>query len=97
MANHRRGELEGNAAVIANWLVDHRAEFESEGVDEEALISSVGISDINTGKIALDQLENHEVVVRDPVALTRPPKFTVKPGRDWPEASSKLLAKRTAG
>jgi len=40
---------------------------------------------------AVDYLENHEEVVRWPLALTSPPQFLLKPGRIWPETRDKLL------
>lgn len=97
MASRRKAEIEGYADRITNWLVDNRAEFESKGISEDSLIAAVGISVVDDAKLAIDHLENHEVVVRDPEALTRPPRFVVRTGRNWISTRDKLVGSRAAG
>jgi hypothetical protein len=89
-------ELGQEATQIVNWLVDNREQFEQHGVGEEELAGAVGIAQ-PAAQTAIDQLENREVVVRDPEALTRPPRFVIKPGRSWPETRDNLLGARGAG
>ena len=95
MSAHHR-ELGDDATRIANWLVDNRDAFEQAGISEETLASRAGVSP-DSVQGAIDQLENREIVVRDPEALTRPPRFTIKPGRSWPETREQLLGARSAG
>jgi len=83
MAHRDKAEIEENAALITKWLADNSTEFEQRGVSEESLADAVKIS-AEQATNAVDRLENREVVVRDPVALTKPPRFLVKPGRNWP-------------
>ena len=94
MAAHHKA-LEGDAARIVNWLVDNREQFEQSGISEDSLGGQAGVSEAGAAQEAIDQLENREVVVRDPEALTRPPRFTIKPGRSWPEARDELLGSRS--
>jgi hypothetical protein len=97
MAEHHR-ELGEDAARIANWLVDNREQFEQSGISEDSIGGLAGVSGSDAVQTAIDQLENKEVVVRDPEELTRPPRFTIKPGRSWPETRDALLhARSTAG
>lgn len=96
MAHRDRTEIEQNAARITNWLVDHNTEFEQHGVSEDSLAGAVNLSADQVAP-AVDRLENHEVVVRDPVALTKPLRFLVKPGRNWAPTRDKLVASRAAG
>jgi hypothetical protein len=95
MAHRDKGEVEENAVRITNWLVDNSTEFEQRGVSEESLAGAAKMS-AEQATTAVDRLENREVVVRDPVALTRPPRFLVKPGRNWPPTRDRLVAARAA-
>src|SRR5262249_43830272 len=96
MSHRDKAEIEANAARITNWLVDNSTEFEQSGVSEESLADAAGLS-AEQAMNAVDRLENTEVVVRDPVALTKPPRFLVKPGRNWTPTRDKLVSSRTAG
>jgi hypothetical protein len=96
MAHRDKAEIEQNAALITSWLVDNITEFEQHGVSEDSLAGAAKIS-ADEATTAIDRLENHEVVVRDPVALTKPLRFLVKPGRNWPPTRDKLVASRAAG
>ena len=96
MSHREKAEIEESAARITSWLVDNSTEFEQSGVSEESLADAAGLSS-EQATTALDRLENREVVVRDPVALTKPPRFLVKPGRNWPPTRDKLVSSRTAG
>jgi hypothetical protein len=95
MAHRDKAEIEENAHRITNWLVDNSTEFEQSGVSEESLAGAANMS-ADQATTAVDRLENHEVVVRDPIALTRPPRFLVKPGRNWPPTRDKVVAARAA-
>lgn len=95
MAEHHK-ELGEDAARIANWLVDNREQFEQSGISGDSIGGLAGISGPDAVQTAIDQLENKEIVVRDPEALTRPPRFTIKPGRSWPEARDEMLNARSA-
>ena len=97
MANRRKAEIEENANRITNWLVDNRVAFESKGIPEDSLITGVGIKVVDDARSAIDHLESHEVVVRDPEALTRPPRFTVRTGRNWVATRDKLIGAGAAG
>jgi hypothetical protein len=77
-----KAEIEDNAARITRWLVENGAEFAQSGISECRLACALKIS--TEGAVtAIDRLETREAVVRDPVALTDPPRFLVKPGRHW--------------
>src|SRR5215467_1423559 len=95
MAHREKPEVEENAVRITNWLVDNSTEFEQRGVSEESLAGAAKIS-TEQPITAVDRLENREVVVRDPLALTIPPRFVVKPGRNWPTTRDNLVAARAA-
>lgn len=95
MAHHDKAQIEENAVRITNWLVDNSTEFEKSGVSEESLAGAAKMS-AEQATTAVDRLENTEVVVRDPIALTRPPRFLVKPGRNWSPVRDKLVAARAA-
>jgi hypothetical protein len=95
MAHRDKAEIERNADRITGWLVDNITQFEQHGVSEDSLTGAVNLS-ADQVAVAVDRLENHEVVVRDPVALTKPPRFLIKPGRNWPPTRDKLVASRTA-
>src|SRR5262249_37819396 len=77
MARVKDKRVQESADRIAGWLVEHRAEFEQDGIDENSLASQIGISEADVTK-AVDYLENHEDVVRWP-------RFKLKPGRGWKE------------
>jgi hypothetical protein len=96
MAHREKAEIEENAVRITNWLVDNSTQFEQQGISEESLADAAKIP-ASQAAPAIDRLENREVVVRDPVALTKPPRFLVKPGRNWPPTRDKLVASRAAG
>ena len=95
MPEHHKG-LGEDATRIVNWLVDNREQFEQQGISEDSLRSQAGLTS-EAAQTAIDQLENREVVVRDPEALTRPPRFVIKAGRSWPETRDGLLEARAAG
>jgi len=95
MAHSDKAEIEENAVLLTNWLVDNSTEFEERGVSEESL-AGAGKMSADQATAAVDRLENREVVVRDPIALTRPPRFLVKPGRNWPPTRDKVVAARAA-
>ena len=95
MAHSDKAEIEENAVLLTNWLVDNSTEFEERGVSEESL-APAGKMSADQATAAVDRLENREVVVRDPIALTRPPRFLVKPGRNWPPTRDKVVAARAA-
>jgi hypothetical protein len=82
MADDHRNRVEQDANRIISWLVEHRSEFEQNGVDEATLASSVGLSE-DEARRAVDYLESHEDVARLPQSLTTPPRFVLKPARGW--------------
>lgn len=82
MANDHKAKVEQDASRIVTYLLEHRAEFEQDGVDETVLLSDVGLSEDEIRE-AVDRLENREDIVRWPQALTTPPRFMLKPGRGW--------------
>jgi hypothetical protein len=77
-----------NVDRIVGWLIEHRAEFEQEGVDEHGLTGSIGMSEAEV-TAAVDYLENHEDVVRWPKSIDTGPRFVLKPGRGWPQLLEK--------
>ena len=79
-----------NAERVIEWLLQHRTEFESNGIEEQGLATTVGLPEDKLRE-AIDYLENHEDVARLPEALTTPPRFLLKPARGWPE----IVEKRT--
>jgi len=92
--NYRKGkllkaEIKENAARITGWLLDNSAEFEHSGVGERSLARGGDMS-TERARTAIDRLESLEVVVRDPVALTDPPHFLIRPGRSWASTRDKL-------
>jgi hypothetical protein len=95
MAHRDKAEIEQNADRITNWLVDNSTDFEQHGVSEDSLAGAANLS-VDQVATAVDRLENHEVVVRDPVALTKPLRFLIKPGRNWTPTRDKLLTSRVA-
>jgi hypothetical protein len=89
MAKRDKAQIKQNAAQIVNWLAANPAEFEGPGVSEESLTSAAGLSGMEETETALDLLENHEVVVREPDKMTMPHRILVKPGRIWPQTRDK--------
>lgn len=82
MANSDKLKIEQNATRITDWLAEHRAEFEQQGIVEATIAGAVGLADSEVTE-AVDHLENHEAVVRFPHASTTPPSIVLKPGRGW--------------
>jgi len=82
MADHDKTHVQGNTERIIEWLLQNRAQFEQDGIEESALASAVGLSDEEV-TAALDHLENHEDLARFPEALSDPPRFLLKPARGW--------------
>ena len=90
MPDRRKAKIEQDANRVVNWLADNRAEFEERGINENSLAGAVEIGGVDQVRAAIDRLENREVVVRRPVALTTPPQFLLAPGRTWPAVRDKL-------
>ena len=93
--NYRKGklfkvEIEENAARITNWLLENSSEFDQNGVSERSLARGAGMS-TEQARTAIDRLESREAVVRDPIALTDPPQFLVRPGRNWASTRDNLV------
>ena len=84
MAEDHRIRVQENAARIIGWLLEHRAEFEKDGVEESTLTGSVGLSEDEV-RDAIDHLESHEDVARVPEAAGNQPRFLLKPARGWQE------------
>ena len=91
MADDQKARIGQYAERITEWLARNRTEFEQNGINESSLPAAVGITEAAELEAAVDYLENHEEVVRWPLALTSPPQFLLKPGRIWPETRDKLL------
>jgi len=89
MSKRDKAEIERDAARIVNWLAANPTEFEGPGVSEESISGAAGLSGLDETETALDHLENHEVIVREPDKLTIPHRIMVKPGRVWPQARDK--------
>ena len=81
-----------DAARVAQWLIDHRSEFEDQRIREDSLASAIGLSREEV-TASVDNLENREEVVRVPQALSTPPQFVLKPGRGWPNVRDEVLGK----
>ena len=96
MADEHKSKADQNAHRISQWLIEHRTEFEQQGINEDKVAAATGLSDIEA-KEAIDHLESREEVVRMPQTLTTPPQFLLKPGRGWPEIRDHELEKRTSG
>jgi hypothetical protein len=92
MSDRKKAKIEQDANRVVSWLADNRTEFEKQGVKEDSLAGAVEISGVDQVRAAIDRLENREVVVRRPVALTTPPQFLLTPGRAWPEVRDKLAS-----
>ena len=84
MADNHKTHVHENANRIIGWLMEHRSEFEQDGIEESTLIGSVGLSEDEV-RDAIDHLENHEDVARMPEAVGNPPRFLLKPARGWQE------------
>src|SRR5262249_25361446 len=97
MPDNRKARVENHAARITNWLLDHRDEFESQGVSEDIVVASAGIEKAEEAREAIDHLESREDLVRMPQALAKPPRFLLKPGRNWPETRDRLAGTRPRG
>lgn len=82
MANDHKAKVEQDASRIIAYLLEHRAEFEQDGIEESVLLPATNLSE-DEAREAVDRLENREDVVRWPQALTTPPRFMLKPGRGW--------------
>jgi len=81
MPDRNKAKIEQNANRVVSWLADNHAEFEERGIKEDSLAGAVEIGGVDKIRAAVDRLENREVVVRSPIALTTPPQFLLKPGR----------------
>jgi hypothetical protein len=90
MPDRKKAKTEQDANQVVSWLANNRAEFEAQGINEDSLAGAVEIGGVDQVRAAIDRLENREVVVRRPVALTSPPKFLLTPGRTWPAVRDKL-------
>ena len=88
MAGDYKTAVQENAARIVEWLLEHRTEFEQDGIEESKLPVAVGLSDDEVRK-AIDHLESHEDVARLPEALSNPPRFLIKPARGWHEIAER--------
>jgi hypothetical protein len=89
MPDRNKAKIEQDANRVVSWLADNRAEFEERGINEDSLAGAVEIGGVDQVRAAIDRLENKEVVVRRPLALTSPPKFMLTPGRTWPAVRDK--------
>jgi hypothetical protein len=96
MTDDRKTKADQNTERIIEWLLDHRKEFESDGIEEQSLATAVGLSEDEFRK-AIDYLENHEDVARLPEALSKPPRFLLKPARGWPEIVERRGGEKAAG
>ena len=96
MPDRNKEKIEQNANRVVTWLADNRAEFEEQGVKEDSLAGAVEIGGVDQVRSAIDRLENREVVVRRPVALTSPPQFLLTPGRTWTAVRDKLAGAQSA-
>jgi hypothetical protein len=84
MSGDHNSDVSQNADRIIEWLLGHRTEFESNGVEEQSLAAAVGLSEDKIRE-AIDYLENHEDVARLPEGSSTPPRFLLKPARGWAE------------
>ena len=96
MPDRNKAKIEQDANRVVSWLADNRAEFEERGINEDSLAGAVEIGGVDQVRAAIDRLENREVVVRRPVALTSPPKFLLTPGRTWRAVRDKLSGAQSA-
>ncbi|HZS10332.1 MAG TPA: hypothetical protein VFD58_36220 [Blastocatellia bacterium] len=96
MKDRDKARIEQNANHIVSLLADKREEFEQQGISEDAFIGAAGPGSADESKAAIDHLENKEIVVRVPEALTRPPLIMLKPGRMWEDARDKVVGAKSA-
>ena len=96
MPDRHKAKIEQDANRVVSWLADNRAEFEERGIDENSLAGAVEIGGVDQVRAAIDRLENREIVVRRPVALTTSPQFLLIPGRTWPAVRDKLAGAQSA-
>lgn len=94
MADEHRTKIDPKAVRVAQWLAEHRAEFEGQGIGEDKLASALGMAAEEITE-AVDQLEAREEVVRMPQGLTTPPHFLLKPARGWPDMRDEILGKQS--
>ena len=96
MAGKHNTEVHENADHIIEWLLEHRTDFERDGVEESSLGLAVGLSEDKIRE-AIDHLENHEDVARFPEALSNPLRFLLKPARGWTEIVERRRGEKRAG
>jgi hypothetical protein len=88
MAGDHKTAVHENAARIIEWLLEHRTEFEQNGIEESNLAVAVGLSE-DEAREAIDHLESHEDLARLPEAQSKPPRFLLKPARGWHEIAAR--------
>ena len=91
MPDRNKAKIEQNANQVVSWLANNRAEFEERGINEDSLTGAIEIGGVDQVRAAIDRLENKEIVVRRPMALTSPPQFLLTPGRTWPAVRDKQV------
>jgi hypothetical protein len=96
MAGDHKTDVQENAARIIEWLLEHRTEFEQNGVEETSLGEAVGLSE-HEAREAIDHLESHEDLARLPEALSNRPRFLLKPARGWSEIAERRRGEKRAG
>jgi hypothetical protein len=95
MADDHKTEVHETANRIIAWLLEHRSEFEQNGIEESNLTAAMGLSEDDV-RDAIDYLENREDVARLPEALGDTPRFLIKPARGWHEIASKSTGEKHA-
>src|SRR6185503_19956575 len=95
MAGDHKTAVHENAARIIEWLLEHRTEFEQNGVEESSLGVAVALSEDEIRE-AIDHLESHEDVARLPERLSNRPRFTLKPARGWFKKAERPLGEKRA-
>ena len=96
MPDRHKAKIEADANRVVSWLAENRAEFEARGINESSLVGAVAIGGVDQVRAAIDRLENKEVVVRRPLALSAPPQFLLTPGRTWPTVRDKVAGAQSA-
>ena len=96
MTDRRETKLEEDASRIAKWLAENRARFEQDGISEDSILGVSGFENVDEIRTAVDHLENRVVVVRWREAMTTPPRFKHKPGRNWAPTREHLLGAQSA-
>ena len=96
MADTHKTNVRENADRIIEWLLEHRAEFEENGVEELSLAGAVGLSEAEVTE-AVDHLESHEDLARIPEGISAPPRFLLKPARGWHAIVARPRAQGQAG